>query len=144
MNNLNDNGMPSSVWYSGTVAHGLKNGRSFGYPTANIIGVNPPLELASGVYAAKVRVGGCEYGAMLYVGTRPTLGLEELTVEIFLFDFEGYLYNQLLQFAIHGKIRDEKHFPSVDELIAQLRRDEAEIREKLKNESRKLKGEKSQ
>jgi len=135
LNNLKDNGMAGSVWYSGTVAHGLQNGRTFGYPTANVTGVTPPLELAPGVYAAKVRVGGSEYGAMLYVGTRPTLGLEEPTLEIYLFDFEGDLYEKTLQFALFGKVRDEQQFPSVEELIAQLRKDEQEIRRKLRTEN---------
>lgn len=127
MNKLSENG----IWYSGTVSHGLRNGRTFGYPTANVTAVTPPLAAGTGVYAAKVRVGGCEYGAMLYAGTRPTLGLEELTLEIYLFDFEGDLYDKTLQFALFGKIRDEQQFPSVAELIAQLHQDEAEIRRKL-------------
>ncbi len=93
--------------------------------------MTPPLAVGTGVYAAKVRVGGCEYGAMLYAGTRPTLGLEEPTLEIYLFDFEGDLYDQTLQFTLVGKIREERQFPSVEELIAQLRRDESEIRRKL-------------
>ena len=131
MNKPSENGTAGLVWHSGTVSHGLQNGRTFGYPTANITAVTPPLAAGTGVFAAKVRVGGCEYGAMLYVGTRPTLGLEEPTTEIYLFDFEGDLYDQTLQFTLVGKIRDERQFPSVEELIAQLRRDESEIRRKL-------------
>ena len=128
MNNLTDNGIASSVWYSGTVAHGLQNGRAFGYPTANLTDVTPLLRLTPGVYAAQVRVRGDEYGAMLYVGTRPTLGLTESTLEIHLFDYAGDLYGISLEFALFGKVRDERKFPSVSELVAQLRRDEAEIR----------------
>ena len=133
MNKLSENGTPELVWYSGTVSHGLRNGRTFGYPTANVTGITPPLAAGTGVYAAKVRVGGGEHGAMLYVGTRPTLGLEEPTIEIYLFDFDGDLYDQTLQFALLDKIRDERKFLSVGELVAQLRKDEAEIREKLKS-----------
>ena len=135
MNKHLENGTPELVWYSGAVTHGLRNGRAFGYPTANVTAVAPSLAVGTGVYAAKVRVGGCEHGAMLYVGTRPTLGLEELTIEIYLFDFDGDLYDQTLQFALLGKIRDEQKFLSVEELVAQLRKDEAEIREKLKVEN---------
>ena len=131
MNNHSANGTNSPCWHQGMVAHGLQNGRSFGYPTANVSEVTPPLAVGTGVYAAKVRVAGCEYGAMLYVGTRPTLGLEEPTLEIFLFDFEGDLYDKPLQFNILGKVREERQFPSVEELIAQLRRDEQEIRQRL-------------
>lgn len=135
MNNLLENGTAGLVWHSGTVSHGLQNGRSFGYPTANVTDVTPPLPIGTGVYAAKVRVGDCEYGAMLYAGTRPTLGLEEPTVEIYLFDFEGDLYEQTLVFALLGKVREEQHFPSVEELVAQLRRDEQEIRRRLGSEA---------
>jgi len=135
LNKLSENGTAGLIWYSGTVAHGLRNGRTFGYPTANVTAVNPPLTAGTGVYAAKVRVGGCEYGAMLYAGTRPTLGLEEPTLEIYLFDFEGDLYEKTLQFALFGKVRDEQQFPSVEELIAQLRKDEQEIRRKLRTEN---------
>ena len=135
MNKLSENGTPEILWYSGTVSHGLQNGRTFGYPTANVTAVAPSLTVGTGVYAAKVRVGGCEHGAMLYVGTRPTLGLADPTVEIYLFDFEGDLYNQTLQFALLDQIRDEQKFLSVEDLVAQLRKDEAEIREKLEIEN---------
>ena len=135
MNKLSENGTPEILWYSGTVSHGLQNGRAFGYPTANVTAVAPSLTVGTGVYAAKVRVGDCEHGAMLYVGTRPTLGLAEPTVEIYLFDFEGDLYDKTLQFALFGKVRDEQQFPSVEELIAQLRKDEQEIRRKLRTEN---------
>ncbi|MBP5400724.1 MAG: riboflavin kinase [Bacteroidales bacterium] len=135
MNKLSENGTASLIWYSGTVSHGLRNGRTFGYPTANVTAVTPPLAVGTGVYAAKVRVDGCEYGAMLYAGTRPTLGLEEPTLEIYLFDFKGDLYDQKLHFALFGKIRDEQKFLSVEDLIVQLHKDEVEIREKLKTEN---------
>ena len=131
MNNLKDNGIAGFVWYSGTVAHGLQNGRTFGYPTANLTDVTPPSELSPGVYAAKVRFNGSEYGAMLYVGTRPTLGLTESTLEIHLFDFDGDLYGTSLAFALLGKIREERNFSTVAALVAQIRRDEAGIREML-------------
>lgn len=131
MNKLSENGTAGLVWYSGMVAHGLQNGRTFGYPTANVTGVTPPLELAPGVYAAKVRAGGSEYGAMLYVGTRPTLGLTESTLEIHLFDFDGDLYGTSMEFALLGKVRDERNFPSVAALVEQIRRDEEEIRRLL-------------
>ena len=134
MNNHSEKGTNSPCWHQGTVAHGLQNGRSFGYPTANVTDVTPALTVGTGVYAAKVWVGGCEYGAMLYAGTRPTLGLEEPTLEIFLFDFEGDLYDKSLQFNILGKVREEQQFPSVEELIEQLRRDEQEIRQRLCSE----------
>lgn len=131
MNKLPENETASHLWYCGTVTHGLQNGRTFGYPTANVTEVTPSLAIGTGVYAAKVRVDNLEYGAMLYVGTRPTLSLTAPTLEIYLFDFDGDIYGSKLEFTICGKVRDEKKFPSVQELVDQLHQDEVKIRKCL-------------
>jgi riboflavin kinase/FMN adenylyltransferase len=60
---------------------------------------------------------------MLYVGTRPTLDLQEPTIEIHILDFNEEIYNQQISFQILHKIRDEIQFDSVEKLIEQLHRD---------------------
>jgi riboflavin kinase/FMN adenylyltransferase len=60
---------------------------------------------------------------MLYVGTRPTLDLQETTIEIHILDFNEDLYNEQISFQILCKIRDEIQFKSIDKLIEQLYRD---------------------
>ena len=64
---------------------------------------------------------------MLYVGTRPTLQLSELSLEIHLFDFQEDIYGKQLQFEILKKIREEKKFDTPQQLIEQLRLDKEKI-----------------
>ena len=69
---------------------------------------------------------------MLYVGTRPTLSLSELTYEVNIFDFTGDLYGQELAFVIVKQLRTEKVFGSREALSAQLEEDRQAAREALK------------
>lgn len=105
--------------FFGTVIHGLHNGEGFGFPTANIQLENPE-DIELGVYAVTLLVDQLSLKGMMYVGTRPTLNLSELSLEIHLFDFKGDLYGKSVSFIIVDKIRDEERFNSTDELIQQL------------------------
>ncbi len=113
--------------YSGIIIKGLQNGRKFGFPTANIAladGVLPP---ETGIYAVKVWLEQKTLFGMLYVGTRPTLQLDQLSIEIHLFDFQEDIYGKQLQFEVLKKIREEKTFDSPQQLIDQLRLDKQHI-----------------
>lgn len=116
--------------HTATVIHGYKNGRKFGFPTANLR-LDEEVQIAKGVYAVWVKVEDNTYKGMLYVGTRPTLSLSELTYEVHILDFQGSLYGKRLSFTIVQQIREEKSFPSVDELVAQLALDRETVRELL-------------
>jgi riboflavin kinase / FMN adenylyltransferase len=52
-----------------------------------------------------------------------------LLVEAHLIDFDGDLYGRQLRVAFIERLRGEKRFPSVEELIAQIHRDVEEARE---------------
>lgn len=122
--------MTMTTWYQGTVIHGLHNGHTFGFPTANIRLAEHPF-IDSGVYAVRVMVVNKTYNGMLYVGTRPTLNLTQTTIEINIFDFTQDIYNQKISFSIVQKIRDEAHFASTEELIQQLHHDRKQIEQIL-------------
>lgn len=115
-----------SVWHTGKVIRGLQNGRKFGFPTANM-DVEAPFNCENGVYAVCLSIDNESYKGMLYVGTRPTLHLQQQTVEVNIFDFDRDIYDKELQFKILKQIRKEKFFSSVEELIARLRTDKNEI-----------------
>ncbi len=83
------------------------------------------------MYAAKVKVAEKTLAAMLYCGQRPTLNLTEPVVELHLLDFQGDLYGQQVEFVVLQRVRGEQKFASVEELVSQLRRDEAAVRELL-------------
>lgn len=108
--------------YHGIVIHGLRNGRELGFPTANIH-LHDEVEIENGCYAVRVNVSDKTFSGMLYVGTRPTLNLHEISYEINIFDFHGDIYGMEIAFSIEGKIRDEQHFDNVKTLIEQLKHD---------------------
>jgi riboflavin kinase/FMN adenylyltransferase len=113
---------------SGPVEAGDKVGRSLGFPTANI-GIEPnKLVPALGAYAGRAKAPEGDFIAALSVGYRPTFGGTQLRVEGFLLDFEGDLYQQRLEFRFVRYLHPDIAFPTVDELVQQLKRDVAETR----------------
>jgi riboflavin kinase/FMN adenylyltransferase len=116
----------------GEVAHGDKRGRTIGFPTANIA-LGRHLEPARGVYAVTVRLpDGSEYRGVANIGRRPTVneGMES-RLEVNVFDFAGDLYGTELTVALHDYIREERKFPGLDALKAQIAADAAEARRLL-------------
>lgn len=121
---------------SGVVVHGRGLGRDLGVPTANIS--PPPSRLipAGGVYAtwAHTERWGA-FPAATNVGTRPTFtartnaqGRQSLTVEAHLLDFDRDLYDQVLALDFVARLRDERTYPTLNALVAQLQEDIARTR----------------
>jgi len=110
----------------GIVAHGRKLGRELGFPTANLP-VDGRVTAEDGVYASVAEVGGVRYRAMSNLGCNPTVGGRERRLESHLFGFEGSLYGERLRVELWRKVRDERHFASVEELRAQLAKDKEYI-----------------
>ena len=113
---------------SGHVRHGVERGRQLGFPTANLE-VNSDQSLpADGVYATRAHLGKRTYSSVTNIGTRPTFGQGERTVEVYLLGFEGELYGHELQVELVQHLRAEKRFPNPEELAAQVGRDVEEAR----------------
>jgi len=79
----------------------------------------------NGVYTVAVDGLDRRYRGMLNIGMRPTFKEGRRTIEVHLLDFDGDLYGRDLTVRLLAKIRDERRFVSVEDLVAQLRRDEA-------------------
>jgi riboflavin kinase/FMN adenylyltransferase len=105
----------------GEVVRGAGRGRGLGFPTANVRPSRPPL-VKPGVYACRVELvdDGSVHDAVVNVGVRPTFGETELAIEAHVLDFAGDLYGRPLRVAFLRHIRDERRFPSVDALRAQI------------------------
>lgn len=117
----------------GIVVHGDKRGRTLGVPTANVDVEAGTIFPGRGVYAARALVGGAWYRAAVNIGHNPTFQSRDaatthVTVEAFLLGFSGDIYGREIRLDFLHKIREEQHFASVDDLIAQMRRDIAEAR----------------
>lgn len=120
----------------GKVVRGNGIGHTIGFPTAN---VEPMLRRqllpAPGVYAAHVSVApGDTYGAMVNVGTNPTVSDPSITrprLEAHLFDFSGSLYGVPVEVEFVERVRDERKFDSLTDLQAQLRLDRDTVKQIL-------------
>ena len=114
-------GRPYAI--SGRVLYGDQRGRTWGFPTANLLVErhNPPLR---GVFA--VEVGGVEEGLLPGVanlGFRPTVGDDRLLLEVHLINFSGTFYGDRVRVIFRKRIRAETKFDSFDALKEQIHKD---------------------
>jgi len=142
----------------GAVARGAGRGRGLGFPTANVAAegeLRPKLGIyAARARVLDGPLAGTARAAALSVGTNPTFRSEPsegseppamgsggqsppsptrsagdaVTVEAYLLDFEGDLYDRRLRVEVRERLRDERRFESIDALIAQIREDVAQVR----------------
>ncbi len=118
-------------WFvSGLAIHGEKRGGGLGYPTANLR-LDPACGLKHGIYAVRVGIGERRYDGVANFGRRPTFDNGAPLLEVFLFDFDGDLYDTMLDVAFIAWIRQEMRFESVDGLVRQMDEDSARAREAL-------------
>lgn len=121
-----------SYTLTGSVTHGQRIGRTLGFPTANIVPPADKLLPADGVYIGRVTIpieGGAKdtsYPAVVNIGMRPTIeALGRRTIEAHIPDFSGDLYGCTLTLTIDRRLRDERQFPDLTTLKAQIEADTA-------------------
>jgi riboflavin kinase / FMN adenylyltransferase len=107
----------------GVVARGAGRGRQLGFPTANVATGNelvPP----SGVYATTITIDGIVHPSVTNIGMRPTFGdVDRPVVETHIFDVDRDLYGTAVRLSFVQRLRDERAFPDVDALRAQIEAD---------------------
>lgn len=122
-------GRPWSV--SGPVVHGQARGRTIGFPTANVA-QREELQPGAGVYAVRAQLpDGRTLAGVANLGTRPTVGGTDRSVEVHLFDYAGDLYGQELEVSLVAWLRAERRFGSLGELTAQIAADATAARARL-------------
>ncbi len=113
---------------TGTVVRGDGRGRDLGFPTANLAFDYRPALPALGIYAGLAN----GIGALVSVGRRPVFHTDgDVVVEANLLDWDGDLYDKPLRVELVQRLRDEREFASVSELVDQMKRDEVEARTAL-------------
>ena len=104
----------------GQVVRGAGRGREIGVPTANLSTTNelvPP----HGVYATTLTVDGVVHSSVTNIGTRPTFGdVKAPVIETHALDFNRDLYERVVRLGFVQRLRDERRFPDVDALKAQI------------------------
>ncbi len=113
-------GRPYSL--AGTVVRGHQRGAGLGFPTANIQSDKLPLP-PDGVYAVVVCLDGNRYRSVLNIGNNPTFGDAARTVEAFILDFKGDVYDKDIEVLFIDRIRPEIKFDGPEKLIAQIKQD---------------------
>ncbi len=109
----------------GTVVSGDQRGRELGFPTANIVPDDRLAIPGHGVYAAFAD----GVPAAVNVGVRPTFESGRgVLIETYLIDREEDLYGRTLRVAFVERLRGERSYPDVEELVQQMRRDVEDAR----------------
>ncbi len=114
---------------SGTVVKGVGRGKQMGVPTANM-GYEKTRKIpARGVYTTQIIVDDQLWQSITNVGFNPTFNDEnEIFVETHILDFDNDIYGQEIEVYFINKVRDEKKFSSVNELISQIHEDISSVR----------------
>ncbi|HEX2911403.1 MAG TPA: bifunctional riboflavin kinase/FAD synthetase, partial [Chloroflexia bacterium] len=119
-------GRPYSL--KGVVIHGNERGRLLGFPTANMTTEARFAVPSNGVYATMTTFldtepDGPPRPSVTNIGVRPTFDNGARSVETFVLDWSGDLYDQTIRVEFIEKLRDERKFSGIEEIKAQLGRD---------------------
>ena len=110
----------------GIVVHGDKRGRTLGFPTANVQHMDGCFIPTTGVYAVRILVQNVWYNGVCNVGYKPTFkdpNNKQLSIEVHIFDFNKNIYGEEVVVGWYKRIRSERKFNGIDELIAQIELD---------------------
>ena len=111
-----------NYYVEGPVVHGLENGRKINFPT-----VNQEIDeeiLPHGVYISRTKVGDKIYKSMTNIGTHPTISeLDKPIIETHLLNFSEFIYGQIVKVEFLAFLRDQRKFPSLNDLKEQLKQD---------------------
>lgn len=113
---------------SGKVEEGKKIGRTIGFPTANIYPGDTIIVPKNGVYVTRSIVKGKLYNSMTNVGYNPTfVGQSFVSIETYIIDFNDDIYGENIEVFFVRRLREEKRFGNVNELINQIQKDVKEV-----------------
>ncbi len=109
---------------SGTVVKGDQRGRTIGFPTANMSGIETMLPM-DGVYAGETTIEGIRFPVALSIGTKPTFDCDSSSCEAHIIGFDGEVghYDWELTVTITGWIRNQVKFDTIDLLTEAIHKD---------------------
>jgi riboflavin kinase/FMN adenylyltransferase len=116
---------------TGKVMRGDRMGQRLGWPTINVA-TDHRLLPADGVYASRVLLPSvpATFDCATNIGTRPTVYENyQRVVESHILDFKSDVYGQRVELGFYKRLREERIFPTVMDLSAQIGRDVEATRE---------------
>lgn len=109
---------------SGLVVKGQGRGRIIGIPTANLSFSEDIIIPKGGVYSTVTTIKGMKYRSVTNIGHNPTFNVSRsISVETHLLDFDEFIYGDVLEVHFVKRLRDEKKFSSVNDLLDQIKKD---------------------
>ncbi len=109
---------------SAPVMHGKALGRTLGLPTVNQNFPAGHLIPARGIYATRIKIGERSYMGVTNVGCRPTVEQSDrVNCETHILDYNGTLYGEIVNTEFYVKLRDERKFSGLGELMEAIRAD---------------------
>jgi riboflavin kinase/FMN adenylyltransferase len=111
---------------NGTVQDGNKRGKELGFPTINF-----PTEqfIDEGVYLSRTLFQNTWFNSLTFIGAAKTFDEKDYLAETYILDFNKDIYGETVTVTILKKLRGNTKFPSVIELIDQMKQDEKDARE---------------
>ncbi len=116
---------------TGIVVKGRQRGRAIGIPTANLEIWAEQIIPPNGVYAGLAKIGAETFHAAINIGMRPTFDEDELSIEAHILDFERDIYGATMELSFEARLRPERKFAGLDELLAQIKLDIEQTRAAL-------------
>ncbi|CAM3736149.1 bifunctional riboflavin kinase/FAD synthetase [Mesobacillus thioparans] len=114
---------------SGIVINGERRGRTIGFPTANVLMDDQYILPPTGVYAVKIQVNGKWHEGVCNVGYKPTFHQEKKakpSIEVHIFQFNKEIYGESASIEWHLRLRSERKFEGIQQLVAQIEKDKQE------------------
>lgn len=108
---------------SGVVSKGKQLGRTIGYPTMNLKTFSNYVLPKFGVYKTIAYLNGVPHNSITNVGIKPTINGSSATIEVYIPNFSGEVYDENLAVEFIEFIRSEIKFSSLEELKNQIDKD---------------------
>jgi riboflavin kinase/FMN adenylyltransferase len=123
-------GRPFAI--EGLVQRGRQLGRKLGFPTANVA-LGDYVIPKFGVYATRTRLpDGRDIPGVANIGINPTIeGTRAPLLEVWLFDFDEDIYDQVIETDLIAFLRPELKFDGLESMTVQVMKDAATARDLL-------------
>lgn len=119
---------------SGRVIKGQGRGKQIGFPTANMDFDKELMIPAKGVYITQTTIHEMTYNSVTNIGINPTFNMGQIVhIETHLLDFNRDIYGEEMRVSFLKKLRDEKKFSSVNDLISQINSDVESVKKYFKS-----------